>query len=206
VVVLLHGLHIGVIAVGTAVVLALIGLGRGRPQRRALDELRAAASSGSLVELARLRAERMLAGADPAVQELRRRLLVGNALACVAAGAIHAGVAPEHFHEGPRFGLFFVLLSAAQFVTAAVLLVRPSYRLVVAAVAMNSGVVALWAITRTIGLPFGLADVETVGRLDAVATIAEVAAAWCCLAWIARPSLTARPIAELRRPLSTDGG
>jgi len=97
---------------------------------------------------------------------------------------VHAFVGPEHFREGLRFGLFFVVLCAAQFAMAIGVLTRPSARLVETVALASVLVVALWIVTRTVALPFGLDVVEPVGFLDALSSTAEGIAAVACLAWL----------------------
>jgi hypothetical protein len=53
----------------------------------------------------------------------------------------------------------------------------------------NLGMVALWTLTRTIGLPFHLAEVEGVGVVDVIATTGEIVTIASCLVgsqWLER--------------------
>jgi hypothetical protein len=80
-----------------------------------------------------------------------RRVAAG----CVAAaGAIHLVVAPEHFEEALRLGLFFVVLGVAQLGFAVAL--RASLRawVITAAVLAHLAVIVLYIATRTVDLPF----------------------------------------------------
>ena len=98
------------------------------------------------------------------------------AAASLGAGAIHAAVVPEHLEETWLFGAFFILCAVFQFGWAAAVLLSSSpdvYRLgIVASVAM----VAIWAASRTTGLPVGPEPwtAEAVGALDVIATGLEV--------------------------------
>lgn len=152
-------------------------------QSRRVRGLRAAADTGSLIDLARARAAATLADRDPPNEPSAGGHLGLVAVACVVAGSVHAFVGPEHFREGLRFGLFFVVLCAAQFAMAIGVLTRPSARLVEMIALVSVLVVALWIVTRTVALPFGLDVVEPVGLLDALSSTAEVVAAAACLAW-----------------------
>lgn len=179
--VLLHSVHVALLVGATLAVLVLL-LPSRRPRRpaereveRRVERLRRAASHGELVALAERRARQDLRETRPALPRHRPALLVFVA-ATLTAAIVHGGVCPEHFAEGLRFGLFFVVVTALQagFAVAAA-------RGHVAAVALpsvlvNGGCVALWLVTRTVGLPFGLAEVEPVGLWDVVAGAAEVTA------------------------------
>ncbi|MFM6851314.1 MAG: hypothetical protein ACKOVB_19665 [Terrabacter sp.] len=76
-----------------------------------------------------------------------------GAFSCVAA-LVHLVVAPEHFAEWAPAGVFFVLVAAGQLWLAQALWRGLSARLVPAAVLLTSGLVALYVVSRTIGLPF----------------------------------------------------
>ncbi|MFD1052947.1 hypothetical protein [Terrabacter terrigena] len=75
------------------------------------------------------------------------------ALVCVA-GLVHLVVAPDHFDEWAPAGLFFIAVAAGQLWLAQALSRGLSARLVPAAVLLTSGLVALYVVSRTIGLPF----------------------------------------------------
>ncbi|MCW2548562.1 MAG: hypothetical protein JWN96_3022, partial [Mycobacterium sp.] len=114
-----------------------------------------------------------------------RPLLVVAALASIVAAVIHGAVGPEHFREAVRLGLFFVLVCAGQLFLAAALLRRPAPALVaIASIGINAGTVLLWILTRTCGLPAGLAEVEPVGVLDTISSAAELVVVGCCLRWL----------------------
>lgn len=180
---LIHALHVGLVAVGLLVVLALL-----RPEasnRAGAARLRRLAGRGELVSAAENRARRLLG------RPTSRRpaaALAAAALGSVGAAAVHALVTPEHFTEGWRFGVFFTVLSVVQ-ITWAVALVSPigtDRRLVGGAVVLNVAVVVLWIATRTVGLPWGLAEVESVGLPDALAGVAEAVVIGGCVVQLAR--------------------
>jgi len=191
VVVTLHVVHTGIVVVGASVVAFL--LWPARPVRtRRFDGLRSMAAAGTLVEHACAQAELMLATrsrSSPAAAPVAppRGPLAVVAVSCVLAGAVHASVGPEHFREGVRFGVFFVVLCAMQFALAVAVLRRPSRHLVTLTALLSGGVVLLWLVTRTAGLPFGLAEVEPVGFADSLASVAELVTIAACLVWL-RPS------------------
>jgi hypothetical protein len=108
----------------------------------------------------------------------------------VGAAAVHAVVCPEHFHEGLVYGEFFAVSAGAQLAWAGLVIFRPRRWLLVAGLAGNLAIVALWAVTRTVGIPLGpeAGEIEAVGVLDAVAGILEVAIVMCCaVAMSSRP-------------------
>lgn len=115
--------------------------------------------------------------------------------ALIGAGAIHFAYAPTHFDEALSHGVFFVAVAWAQF-TAAFALLRWRNRSEpwFAAAVLSLGVMSVWLVTRTTGLP-GESS-EAVGFADALATglagltvLAAVGALW--------PAVAARPIPRL---------
>lgn len=93
------------------------------------------------------------------------------AVSAAGAAAIHFAVAPEHFGEWWGFGTFFVLCGEAQLAWA---LARR--RNVALGVAGSAFLIALWAVSRVSGLPFGPEPWtrEAVAPADAVAVALEV--------------------------------
>jgi hypothetical protein len=174
-----HGLLIGI---GAIAVLATLLPGSGR-YRRSVKRLRQAGSSDALIHLAEQRAHAELSGPAEAGPQ-GRPLLVVAALASTVAAVIHGAVGPEHFREALRLGLFFVLICAGQLFLAAALLRRPARVLVACTIVVNAGTVLLWILTRTCGLPAGLAEVEPVGVLDTISSAAELVVVGCCLRWL----------------------
>jgi len=105
-------------------------------------------------------------------------------IATVAAAVVHAKVAPEHFREWTFYGGFFLATTIAGLGYAVWVLTRPARWLYVAAVVANVGIVALWLTTRLIEVPVGpgAGETEPFGRLDIIASSAEVL---CVIAAIA---------------------
>lgn len=111
--------------------------------------------------------------------------LAAAALSLVA-GWIHVFVAPEHFEEWIGYGVFFVVVSVFQTAFAFLLLARtpPRRDLLWAGILGNAAVIALWAVTRTLGVPFfgpAAGEVEAVGALDAISKAAELGLVVCLL-------------------------
>ena len=122
--------------------------------------------------------------AHPArVRHGRHGLLVFVALSSAGAAAIHASVCPAHFREALAFGVFFVVASAFQAGWALGVLFRPTRGLLRLGAAANTTIIAVWAISRTTGLPFGpeIWHPEAISLPDAIATVLElgvVVGAW----------------------------
>jgi len=109
----------------------------------------------------------------------------------ILAGAVHGIVTPAHLEEWWGYGLFFLAAATFQVLFGVALLTRainPSdfgagfararKVLLLSGVGVNVAILALYAITRTTGIPwFGpeAGEVEEVGVADVIAGIAEVA-------------------------------
>ncbi|HEU5433249.1 MAG TPA: hypothetical protein VFU81_16405 [Thermomicrobiales bacterium] len=107
---------------------------------------------------------------------MTHRLVILAAALSVIAAIIHLIVMPEHFGEWWGYGAFFLLAATAQAVYAVLLLRgRPSW-LLLAGIVGNLAIVALWAWTRTVGIPiFGphAGEVEEIGAIDVVSKVVE---------------------------------
>lgn len=77
------------------------------------------------------------------------------AVASLGAALIHFAVAPTHWQEWLPAGQFFVLLAGFQLVWACAVLARPASPVLATAILVNLGSIALWAVSRTAGAPFG---------------------------------------------------
>lgn len=133
-------------------------------------------------------------GSAPATA--RPYLLGGLAALSVGAAAIHFAVTFEHFDEYVLYGVFFLIISWAQLIWAAVVLWRPSRLWLGLGIAGNVLVLAVYVASRTTGLPFGpdVHNPEPVGGLDVVSGILEFALIAGCAAVLWRPSLADRPV------------
>lgn len=108
----------------------------------------------------------------------------------IAAGGVHAGAAPSHFAEWWGYGLFFLFATAFQVVFGLALLTnavneehwgpdwrRARHRLYGLGILLNAGIIVLWTVTRTVGIPLlgpEAGEVEAVGVADSVSKILEV--------------------------------
>ncbi len=120
------------------------------------------------------------------------------AMASLASAAIHLEVVPEHREEWWVFGAFFAALAVVQVLTAALVLWWPRQSILAGVAGLNVGVVLLWLVSRTSGLPIGppvpdftagLGDPskggygehaagvpESIGTLDVTSTVLEFVA------------------------------
>ena len=98
------------------------------------------------------------------------------ALLTLGAAFIHLAVAPEHFREYVPFGLFFLVVGCAQIILAVDLIQRPTRRLALLMAAGSTGLVALWFISRTVGLPVGPTPgvPESIDMTDVICNAMEI--------------------------------
>jgi hypothetical protein len=132
--------------------------------------------------------------ATPATARLY--ILGGLASLSVGAAAIHFAVIFEHFAEYALYGAFFLVISWAQMIWAAVVLWRPSRLWLWLGAAGNALVVVVYVASRTAGLPVGpdVGNPEPAGGLDVVSAVLELALVAGCAALLWRPSLADRPV------------
>lgn len=97
------------------------------------------------------------------------------ALTWAAVATTHLTVIAEHFREAAVLGIFFLVLSIAQYGYATAVILRSSTRLLVIGFAMNLSVILLWTYTRVVAIPFGLGPREPAEAADLTATALEVA-------------------------------
>ena len=125
-------------------------------------------------------------------------LALGLAVASEFAGLIHLAHAREHLHEYVPFGLFFLASGFFQIVWAVMVFWPRSRAFFVVGLLANGATVALWALTRTVGLPIGPEHwtAESVGVADVVASVLELLIVAGC-AWIlassGAPEVAAHP-------------
>jgi len=108
---------------------------------------------------------------------------VAGGLAGVA-GLIHLYVAPAHFvEEGLAFGVFMLVVGAAQMVVGVAFLEEPTRAPVQATIIGTLLVVLLYLVSRTTGLPFGPhpGRPEGVDTVDVVSKATELTLLWVLL-------------------------
>ncbi len=129
-----------------------------------------------------------VAGADA-----RTIMRTGVVAFLLAAAMIHLAVIGPHLSEVVLYAAFFVGAGAAQVGAALLFTLRPSRRLLVVLIVGNALLIALWAVSRTVGLPFGSSPrvAETVSPPDVLASTAELVVVMVAVAlsrdWTARP-------------------
>lgn len=105
-------------------------------------------------------------------------------MASLGTAVVHFAVAPTHWQEWMPSGLFFVSLALSQLIWAAAMLVRATMPVLAAGILLNIGAVALWALSRTAGAPFGphAGEPELVQAADLCALLLQIyvvmGAAW----------------------------
>lgn len=192
---LTHGLHLLLPVLGLVGVGALLHprlhqtlLSRGPANRRSATEaehderiaaLRAKVSTGQLTTPPVLEST-MSRGRSLRDPSLWRVMAVSSS---GAAAYVHAALFPHHLREGVLLGAFFLLSAAAQAVWAYLLARGVTSRLLLVGILGNLGCIALWATTRTVGLPFGLVPgPEGVGAWDLSCVVWEGAVVLTCTA------------------------
>ena len=73
----------------------------------------------------------------------------------VGAGAVHVAMAPSHFGVSTAEGVGFLVAAWLQIGLAAAVVMRPSRGVIGAVIAVSAACIAVWAVSRTVGLPFG---------------------------------------------------
>lgn len=141
---------------------------------------------------------------DPAARAQKAaldwQLICSAAAACflVSAALIHAIWTALHAREGLLAGMAFLLAALAQTALAFGILLFPSrstYRLTIA---VSIGIAAVWALSRTVGLPVGpeAGMRQPIGMPDAVATLFELLTVLVIVPLLIAPE----PAAGRRRP------
>lgn len=98
------------------------------------------------------------------------------AAACsIVAAATHGWVVRSHLPHWWAYGAFFAGIAVFQAAYAFVLVARPSRKVAAAGIVATIGVLALYAWSRTVGLPLGphAGQTEAIGRPDLVAAASE---------------------------------
>lgn len=95
----------------------------------------------------------------------------------VLAALIHYAVVPEHLSEWWVYGVFFSAVGMFQLIWAVLAYTGNERPLLLTGLVVNLGVLALWAVSRTAGLPFGpdAGEAEAFGVLDVLSGVAELA-------------------------------
>jgi hypothetical protein len=128
---------------------------------------------------------------QPAEYTKSETILVLVAALTFVGGLIHVGAGVDHFAEFPPYTLVFCLLAAGQIAWAALLLRNPSRRVLLLGCAFQLGIVVLWALSRTVGVPIapGPWVPEGIGVADLVETVGEIVSVIAVLCVVCSPRL-----------------
>ncbi|MDT7537385.1 MAG: hypothetical protein QOI82_970 [Actinomycetota bacterium] len=111
------------------------------------------------------------------------------AAAAVGAGAIHLAFAPEHLDEYLPLGIGFVAAGLLQLAWAVALVVRDSARWLFIGGVLSLAFVAVWLMSRTVGLPLGpeAFKAEPFGVADLLCCALELPVGLAAIALARRP-------------------
>ncbi len=99
--------------------------------------------------------------------------------ASFGAGLVHVAVVREHLEVSVSHGVFFAVVGLAQIGWGLWALRGPVVPRARTTVLATVALIALWAVSRTVGLPFGLGGKEPVGTADVLAVVLEVGLILC---------------------------
>jgi hypothetical protein len=118
-----------------------------------------------------------LTPSDRGVLRAPRLLVYLTAALSLGAGYIHLVYAESHFQEWWGYGAFFVAAANLQALYAALLVWRPRAWQPLVGIAGNLGIVVVYVLSRTNGIPLGphARVVEEAGAIDWATTAAQVA-------------------------------
>jgi hypothetical protein len=106
----------------------------------------------------------------------RSPLVLAMAGLLAAAGGLHLAALPSHLESSALVGAFFAATALGQLLGAVLIATRPSPRTTAVVIAGNLAVLAIWAMSRTTGLPVGgeVGTPEPFGVLDGLAAAAQI--------------------------------
>jgi hypothetical protein len=107
-----------------------------------------------------------------------RAWLVRATVLAVSLGLIHVLATPLYFEQWLGYGVFFFTAAVLQVMYGMALAVSPPSRgLLWLGITGNAAVFGLWALTRTVGVPFGpmAGEVLPLGLLDGLGQILVIA-------------------------------
>jgi hypothetical protein len=135
------------------------------------------------------------------------RFVAGGALAL--ASGLHAVAAPGHLQEGVAISVFFGAVAAGQLAAAIAILRRPAVAVVDCVAGTTLALMLLWALSRTVGFPFGgHGEREAIGVVDSLCLAAQAVAvgALAVAARVHRRALTVAAAAVCFLALVAAGG
>jgi hypothetical protein len=94
----------------------------------------------------------------------------------LGAAAIHLAVIQPHLDEGILFALFFLVTGWFQMLWPLAYFLRRSTSVAAVGLLVNLGIVGVWVVSRTVGVPFGPTPwvPEAIGFADLLATTLEL--------------------------------
>ena len=112
----------------------------------------------------------------------------------VGAAAIHFGMMGEHAGVSWTHGLFFAASAWAQLALAGLIVFRPSRAVITAGIIGNLAILAIWVISRTVGIAIGSDGTpDAWGRVDGLCAVFEGLAVLASFALLST-SLSRRPV------------
>lgn len=194
---LAHGIHYAIVAAGLVGILALLVpqlherlVATHHPRPRAPRDfhearvmlLRAEIASGHFGTGTPCQVPTLQAPVpEPTLPVEARTLLPAVFVASTAAAGVHAAMAPPHLGHQALVGLFFVGSALFQLGWAAGLVLHTSRGMLLLGAAANTAFVALWAVTRTVGLASLMPQPEAVGPWDVACVAWELVVVVACL-------------------------
>lgn len=135
---------------------------------------------------------------------------IGVTSTLLGAAAVHSTVMEHHYAAWALAGIFFLVLQITQTVLAIAVVLFWRSTTALAVVLVSMGAIAVWVISRTVGVPFapvGFARPEAVGSADLACFILALAATAMALPWALQgrtPGNTLHRVADkARTPLTT---
>jgi hypothetical protein len=118
--------------------------------------------------------------------ELRTDLVI---LTCAVSAGIHGALVPDHFEEGTRAGLGFVVATVLLAVLAVVLTRKPTQLALLGTAAVFAGLIASYALVITTGFPILHPDPEAVDGLALFTKAVEAVGLALAASLLRQPSL-----------------
>jgi hypothetical protein len=117
----------------------------------------------------------------------------------VAAGAIHLVMVPQHAQESMRMGVAFAIAGWCQVAAGAALLTSGRARWLFATIVSNLGFIAVWAVSRSAGLPHWSGDggKQPASPVDVLCVVLEGLLVVVAIATLTAPNL----LGSMRRAL-----
>jgi hypothetical protein len=139
---------------------------------------------------------------DESVSPSAASILLTAALVLAAAN-VHLFLTPEHFREGPQFGVFFLGVTLFQLWLVFALLLMPGPRVYRIGIWGSALITLTWMVTRLIPPP-GASQPEPVELWGVIATALEIAAIVALVSTL--PSVTPPPSPGARRAIAVAVG